>query len=81
MVYPVTIDALHTVFSPYGYVCKIAVFEKNGQWQALVQYPDAPSAANARGALDGHAIYDGGYNRVSMPCICAHTVQLCKFPE
>jgi hypothetical protein len=33
MVYPVTVDALHTVFSPYGFVQKIAIFEKNGQHQ------------------------------------------------
>ncbi len=33
MVYPVTVDALHTVFSPYGFVQKIAIFEKGGQHQ------------------------------------------------
>ena len=31
--YPVTVDALHTVFSPYGFVQKIAIFEKNSQNQ------------------------------------------------
>ena len=97
--YPVTVDALHTVFSPYGYVQKIAIFDKNGSSQvimrlalahicmafaakmmlqpsfpvrpqALVQYPDPGSAANAKAALEGHAIYDGGYNRVR-PCASA----------
>lgn len=33
--------------------------------QALIQYPDGMSATNAMQALEGHAIYDGGYNRVS----------------
>ena len=33
MAYPVTVDALHTVFSPYGFVQKIAIFEKGGQHQ------------------------------------------------
>lgn len=33
--------------------------------QALIQYPDPGSATNAKSALEGHAIYDGGYNRVS----------------
>lgn len=33
--------------------------------QALIQYPDPVSANNAKTALEGHAIYDGGYNRVS----------------
>ena len=31
--YPVNVDALNTVFSPYGFVQKIAIFEKNGQTQ------------------------------------------------
>ena len=31
--YPVNVDALNTVFSPYGFVQKIAIFEKNGQSQ------------------------------------------------
>ena len=33
--------------------------------QALVQFPDPVSASNAKQALEGHAIYDGGYNKVS----------------
>ncbi len=28
------VDALNTVFSPYGFVQKIAIFDKNGQSQA-----------------------------------------------
>ena len=32
--------------------------------QALVQFPEAGSAHNAKTALEGHAIYDGGFNRV-----------------
>ena len=31
--YPVNVDALHTVFNPYGFVQKIACFEKNNTWQ------------------------------------------------
>ena len=70
--YPVTVDPLHTVFSPYGAVQKIAIFEKNNGWQALIQYADAVSAANAKTALEGHAIYDGGYNRVRPPSCGKH---------
>ena len=36
MAYPVTVEALHTVFSPYGFVQKIAIFEKNGQHQVKI---------------------------------------------
>lgn len=35
-----------------------------GLLQALIQYPDGTSATNAMNALEGHAIYDGGYNKV-----------------
>ena len=31
--YPVNVEALHTVFIPYGFVQKIACFEKNNTWQ------------------------------------------------
>ena len=105
--YPVNVEALNTVFSPYGFVQKIAIFEKNGQtqvghaltrakqalhgelsaiqgllaickaWgyqtlelfealQALIQYPDPTSAGSAKQALEGHAIYEGGCNKVSL---------------
>lgn len=62
--YPITVDAIKTVFSSYGWVQKLSIFEKNSLPQVLVQYPDEQSAANAKAALEGHAIYDGGYNRV-----------------
>ncbi|XP_019092018.1 PREDICTED: polypyrimidine tract-binding protein homolog 1 isoform X2 [Camelina sativa] len=61
MQYAVTVDVLHTVFSAYGAVQKIAIFEKNGSTQALIQYSDIATAAIAKEALEGHCIYDGGY--------------------
>ena len=39
MQYAVGVDVLHTVFSSFGAVRKIAMFEKNGGMQALIQYP------------------------------------------
>lgn len=35
--------------------------------QALIQYPDPNSAGSAKQALEGHAIYEGGCNKVSLP--------------
>ncbi|XP_015632934.1 polypyrimidine tract-binding protein homolog 1 isoform X2 [Oryza sativa Japonica Group] len=61
MQYAVTVDVLHTVFSAFGTVQKIAIFEKNGGTQALIQYPDVTTASVAKEALEGHCIYDGGY--------------------
>lgn len=66
MQYAVTVDVIHTVFSAFGTVQKIAIFEKNGGMQALVQYPDVTSAAVAKEALEGHCIYDGGYCKLHL---------------
>ncbi|CAN1162978.1 Polypyrimidine tract-binding protein homolog 1 [Linum perenne] len=63
MQYAVTLDVFHTVFSAFGNVQKIAIFEKNGSTQALIQYPDVATATSAKDALEGHCIYDGGYLR------------------
>ncbi|KAK1309236.1 hypothetical protein QJS10_CPA09g01538 [Acorus calamus] len=66
MQYAVTVDVLHTVFSAFGTVQKIAIFEKNGGMQALIQYPDINTAAVAKEALEGHCIYDGGYCKLHL---------------
>ncbi|KAJ6813669.1 polypyrimidine tract-binding protein-like protein 1-like isoform X3 [Iris pallida] len=66
MQYAVTIDTIHTVFSAFGTVQKIAIFEKNVGMQALVQYPDVTTAAVAKEALEGHCIYDGGYCKLHL---------------
>ncbi|XP_048636258.1 polypyrimidine tract-binding protein homolog 1 isoform X2 [Brassica napus] len=66
MQYAVTVDVLHTVFSAYGSVQKIAIFEKNGSTQALIQYSDIATAAIAKEALEGHCIYDGGYCKLRL---------------
>lgn len=46
-----TLDTLHLVFSAFGTVQKIATFEKQSGFQALVQYPDAMTAEQVRGHL------------------------------
>ncbi|PON50106.1 Splicing factor-like protein [Parasponia andersonii] len=61
MQYAVTLDVLHMVFSSFGPVQKIAMFDKNGGVQALIQYPDIQTAVVAKEALEGHCIYDGGF--------------------
>eukprot|EP00249_Psilotum_nudum_P009161 c21744_g1_i3 orf=397-1209(+) len=52
----VSIDVLHLVFSAFGFVHKIATFEKTAGFQALVQYSDSTTASAARSALDGRSI-------------------------
>ncbi|KAB2596786.1 polypyrimidine tract-binding protein-like protein 2 [Pyrus ussuriensis x Pyrus communis] len=61
MQYAVTLDVLHMVFSAFGPIQKIAMFDKNGGVQALIQYPDVQTAVVAKEALEGHCIYDGGF--------------------
>jgi hypothetical protein len=41
---PITLDVLHLVFSAFGFVHKIATFEKQAGLQALVQFDDTPTA-------------------------------------
>ncbi|CAO2170666.1 unnamed protein product [Urochloa humidicola] len=52
----VSIDVLHVVFSAFGFVHKIATFEKASGYQALVQFSDAETATSAKAALDGRCI-------------------------
>ncbi|KAK6129261.1 hypothetical protein DH2020_036970 [Rehmannia glutinosa] len=58
--------AFDQVFSAFGTVQKIAIFEKNGGTQALIQYPDIATAGAAKEALEGHCIYDGGYCKLHL---------------
>ncbi|KAF0888745.1 hypothetical protein E2562_017595, partial [Oryza meyeriana var. granulata] len=44
------------VFSAFGFVHKIATFEKSAGCQALIQYTDATTASAAREDLDGRCI-------------------------
>ncbi|KAL4428583.1 hypothetical protein ABPG77_008895 [Micractinium sp. CCAP 211/92] len=66
MTYPVTVDGLHTIFSTYGQVQKIHIYERDGKTVALVQYPDGRTADVAKSALQGHAMYDGGHNVMNL---------------
>lgn len=44
------------VFSAFGFVHKIATFEKAAGFQALIQFSDADTALSARESLDGRSI-------------------------
>jgi hypothetical protein len=59
MIYPITLDVLHQIFSKYGSVLRIVTFSKNRQFHALIQYPDTLTATTAKAALDGQNIYNG----------------------
>ena len=58
MIYPVTLDSLHTIFSRFGNVLKIITFTKSNAFQALVQFPDVLTAQAAKLSLDGQSIYE-----------------------
>eukprot|EP00002_Diphylleia_rotans_P006898 TRINITY_DN1633_c0_g1_i1.p1 TRINITY_DN1633_c0_g1~~TRINITY_DN1633_c0_g1_i1.p1 ORF type:complete len:466 (+),score=77.46 TRINITY_DN1633_c0_g1_i1:56-1453(+) len=57
-VYPITVDVLHQVFSPFGNVQKIVIFQK-GDLSALIQFDNVQSALAAKSSLDGREIYAG----------------------
>jgi len=59
MIYPITIDVLHTIFSKFGVVLKIITFNKANQFQALVQMGDAAQSQSAKMSLDNQNIYNG----------------------
>lgn len=59
LVYAVTLDTFHSLFSRFGKITKIVTFNKNNTLQALIQY-DAPySAQSAKTSLDGQAMFGG----------------------
>nr|XP_006815130.1 PREDICTED: polypyrimidine tract-binding protein 1-like isoform X2 [Saccoglossus kowalevskii] len=58
MLYPVTVDILHQIFSKFGAVLKIITFNKNNTFQALIQFADAVSAQASKLSLDGQNIYN-----------------------
>ncbi|NXG25115.1 PTBP3 protein, partial [Grallaria varia] len=57
--YPITLEMLYQIFSKFGYVLKIVMFNKNNKFQALLQYADATNAYYAKMSLDGQSIYTG----------------------
>uniref|UniRef100_S4RMP4 Polypyrimidine tract binding protein 1a n=1 Tax=Petromyzon marinus TaxID=7757 RepID=S4RMP4_PETMA len=57
LLYPITLEVLHHVFSKYGTVLKIIIFNKNSQYQALMQFADASNAHQAKTANPGWSVY------------------------
>ena len=57
LLYSVSLEVLHSVFSRAGKVQKIVTFTKNGAFQALVQFETAREAQTARAALDGQNLF------------------------
>lgn len=59
VLYPVTLEVLHQLFSRYGKILKIITFNKNNTFQALIQFADHISAVTAKDSLDNQNIYNG----------------------
>lgn len=57
MLIPVSLEALHEVFSNAGKVDKIVTFSKNGKFQSLVQFNSPRFAQIAKTTLDNQNIY------------------------
>ncbi|GJW85716.1 ribonuclease H-like domain-containing protein [Tanacetum coccineum] len=59
MIYPITVEVLHQVFSPLGYVEKVIIFQKSAGFQALIQFQSRKNAIAARNLLQSCNIYEG----------------------
>ncbi|CAI4230876.1 unnamed protein product [Auanema sp. JU1783] len=59
MVYPVTLEVLHSLFSRYGKVLRIITFNKNNTFQALIQMNEASSAQMGKQNLENQNVYNG----------------------
>ncbi|CAL8105582.1 unnamed protein product [Calicophoron daubneyi] len=56
--YPITVDIVHQITSPYGNVVRIVMFRKS-QVQAMVEMKTVDDARNAKRNLNGADIYSG----------------------
>ncbi|GKA93071.1 polypyrimidine tract-binding protein homolog 3 [Tanacetum coccineum] len=62
MIYPITVEVLHQVFSLIGYVEKVVIFQKSFGFQALIQFQSRNNAIAARNLLRGCNIYEEADN-------------------
>ncbi|MBA0762651.1 hypothetical protein Gotri_012238 [Gossypium trilobum] len=58
MLYPITEEVLHQIFSPHGSVEKIIIFQTPANFQSLIQFEGHLNAILARISLQGRNIYD-----------------------
>ncbi|XP_061183931.1 heterogeneous nuclear ribonucleoprotein L-like [Saccostrea echinata] len=56
--YPISVDVMHSICSPYGQVQRIVIFKKNGV-QAMVEFDTVDTAKRAKQNLNGADIYSG----------------------
>jgi len=56
----ITHDLLHTIFSPYGKILRILIFEKLKIWKAFVEYSTVDAAMNAKQNLNNFMIFNDG---------------------
>ena len=56
--YPVNCEVLHTIASPFGKLCRVVIFKKNGV-QAMLEFDSLESAKRAKDSLHGCDIYSG----------------------
>jgi len=60
MMYLVPLETFHELFSRFGKVTKIVTFNKNGAFQALIQFENNSAAASAKAAFDGQQMFASG---------------------
>ncbi|CAM9238598.1 unnamed protein product, partial [Choristocarpus tenellus] len=85
IVHPVTILALQQIFSRFGKVDKIVMFDKGSGCQALVQMADVYQAMSAHEAADMQEMYSGcnlirvGYSNLQNVTVKANSERAWNF--
>jgi hypothetical protein len=67
--YELTVDNMHEIFKRYGEVLKIAIFQKNNQWQALIQYPDHQVRLSLTHSIPAFAFLHCTSHMLHMACL------------
>jgi heterogeneous nuclear ribonucleoprotein L len=58
VIYPITVNVIQTICSPFGQIKKIDILKKTNQPSFLVKFESIETAVKARSALDGADIYE-----------------------
>ncbi len=53
-------DFLHSIFSPYGNILRVLIFEKNKKWKSFIEFSDSNEAISALKGMNNKILFDDG---------------------
>jgi RNA recognition motif-containing protein len=51
-------DFLHSLFSPYGNIQRILIFEKTKKWKSFIEFSNSSEAINALKFMNNKTLFD-----------------------